>query len=522
MAAGWQREQVLQIYASRSGPGLDAGSEGEQGEGAPEGPPGGPKQTALREPGSEDRSVLDAYVSATRDVPLLTKEEEIVLGREMRESRAAWAEALAPIPCAIDLFLSALDSATKGERPLTDAVLTPFGNVTSDDGTNVGGPPGKGTTRDVPPWRPLVETLREHQTSWRQAVNAPQPSQRRIATATASMARTLCDIEPAAIVLAEMLDHLGAQQLQIAALRERARARAADVAKKHNGPESPSKVRVRLNADERRRLEAIELHIGLSCDALGDRMQLARASQRRYDAARKHMVEANLRLAFHMARKLVGNGVAFEDLVQEAILGLMRAAEKFDPSLGYKFSTYASQWIWQGITRAVADGSRTIRVAAHMHDTIIRLNRLSRTLQQDLGREPTLTELATSAGLPEMKVRKALDSSRHPLSLDAPLQGFEDTSLGAIIEDEGRTDPMDDTLDDEVSNEVMQLLAVLPAREALILRLRHGIGVAEPYTLEEIGKVLGITRERTRQLEARAMDRLRHEINPELVLALTG
>ncbi|MGI9331932.1 MAG: sigma-70 family RNA polymerase sigma factor, partial [Gammaproteobacteria bacterium] len=275
-----------------------------------------------------------------------------------------------------------------------------------------------------------------------------------------------------------------------------------------------------LNAAERRQLEAMVAHVGVPVRVLGQRVAMARASQQRYDAARKHMVEANLRLAFHMARKLSGNGVSFEDLVQEAILGLMRAAEKFDPSLGYKFSTYASQWIWQGITRAVADGSRTIRVAAHMHDTIIRLNRLSRTLQQDLGRDPTLSELAQRSGLPEPKVRKALDSSRHPLSLDAPLQDFEDTSLGALIEDEGRTDPMDETFGQEVSSEVMQLLAVLPAREALILRLRHGIGVAEPYTLEEIGKVLGITRERTRQLEVRAMDRLRDVVDPQLVLAL--
>ncbi|MCP5153217.1 MAG: sigma-70 family RNA polymerase sigma factor [Ectothiorhodospiraceae bacterium] len=428
----------------------------------------------------EDLSVIDSYYSVAREVPLLTKEQEVELGREIRDSRSELAAAVARIPLAARWFLAALDEAETGDRLLADVVLAPFGSTEVE--------PVDDAQRRGASWRKAAADMRAHLDDWHKTTSRGSAKGRRARAIAKEIESAFLRAEPGSPLLAEMLE------------QARAVERAARVAE---------------DAD------AVTI-AGTGCTAaqLRDACKDASRALHRYRRARQHMVEANFRLAFHMARKLAGNGVALEDLIQEALLGLMRAAEKFDYRLGYKFSTYASQWIWQGITRAIADGSRTIRVAAHMHDTIVRLKKISRGLQQTLGRDPTLQELSAAADLPIDKVRKALESGRQPLSLDAPIADVDDSSLHNCIEDSAVADPIVDADAAQVSSEVADLLAGLPTREAMILRLRHGIGVPEPLTLEEIGRVLGITRERTRQLEARAINRLRHEADPGLVASL--
>lgn len=458
---------------------------------------------------ADDLTVLDSYAAASRMVPLLTKDEEVELGRELRETRAAFTQAIAGVPGAISIFLNALNASTLGHRPMTDVVFTPFGPVNeSSAGTR-----GRGVSRDAPEWRPHAQNLSKQFDSWRRAASLRGIESAGATRLCARMKKILVEVDPSATVLGEMLHYVDSVTTKADAYCRRRDSRTGDWRKI-----ATSKLRL----DEQQKLKVLEAEAGVCIDELRVIRKQATVSQDRYLRARQHMVEANLRLAFHMARKLMGNGVALEDLVQEAILGLMRATEKFDYRMGYKFSTYASQWIWQGITRAVADGSRTIRVAAHMHDVIIRLNKVSRRMQQEYGREPTAGELASELGLPIGKVRKALDSARQPLSLDAPLPDFDDGTLSNVIEDTSGGDPSDTTHEDQMCTAVDDLLHVLPTREALIVRLRHGIGVSEPYTLEEIGRVLGITRERTRQLETRAMERLREQADPQLVDALMG
>ncbi|MCH9669966.1 MAG: RNA polymerase sigma factor RpoD/SigA [Gammaproteobacteria bacterium] len=234
----------------------------------------------------------------------------------------------------------------------------------------------------------------------------------------------------------------------------------------------------------------------------------ARAGTSRYLEARRRLVESNLRLVFHFATKLIGRGLSYEDLVQEGILGLMRAADKYDYTLGFRFSTYASNWIQQALHRALANTSRQIRVPSDVHDFIVRLSKTSRSMAQTMGREPTPEELADTLGVEVRKVRQALRANHAAISLESPVGESESTDLKSLIVDTEQPSPDNVRGEAELQSEVALLLDELPLREAKILRLRYGIGLRYPMTLEQIGKSLGITRERTRQLERRALARL--------------
>ena len=227
-------------------------------------------------------------------------------------------------------------------------------------------------------------------------------------------------------------------------------------------------------------------------------------------AAREHLIRANSRLVISVAKKYIGRGVPFLDLIQEGNIGLIRAANKFNYKLGHKFSTYATWWIRQAVTRAIADQSRTIRVPVHMGDQINKLLRNSHRLTQELGREPTSEELAAAMEIPTRKAEEMLRVARRPLSLDMPTDDEGDSSLGDFIEDEDITAP-DDEVTFSMLRELLQvILQDLPPREVRILQLRYGLVDGETYTLEEVGKKLGVTRERVRQIEAQALSRLRH------------
>jgi len=226
--------------------------------------------------------------------------------------------------------------------------------------------------------------------------------------------------------------------------------------------------------------------------------------------AREHLIRANSRLVISVAKKYIGRGVPFLDLIQEGNIGLIRAANKFNYRLGHKFSTYATWWIRQAVTRAIADQSRTIRVPVHMGDQINKLLRTSHRLTQELGREPTSEELATALEIPTRKAEEMMRVARRPLSLEMPTDDEGDSELGDFIEDEDSAAP-DDEVTSAMLRELLQyILQDLPPREVRILQLRYGLVDGETYTLEEVGKKLGVTRERVRQIEAQALSRLRH------------
>jgi RNA polymerase primary sigma factor len=274
---------------------------------------------------------------------------------------------------------------------------------------------------------------------------------------------------------------------------------------------------IRNQEDVIRKLRRLSIDAGMAFEDIEKVFNIITKGEEKADFAKSQLVEANLRLVVSISKKYTNRGLQFLDLIQEGNIGLMKAVDKFEYRRGYKFSTYATWWIRQAITRAIADQGRTIRIPVHMIETINKLARTSRQLIQELGREPTPEEIAERMEMSVEKVKKVFKISKEPISLETPIGEEEDSSLGDFIEDKKIISPADAVMSVTLSEQTRSVLSTLTPREEKVLRMRFGIGEKSDHTLEEVGQDFFVTRERIRQIEAKALRKLRHPSRAKLL-----
>ena len=498
------------------------------------------------------------YMREMGSVELLTREGEIEIAKRIEEGTRELMAAIADWPSNVSLVIAEWDKVLEGEKKLTDIIsgyLNPMEHVPSalaqqqaaeaaeaeklangeeidedgdhDDEHEGGLDPEEATERFEEIRNMLIKTEKSIAKHGRDSKTSKQ-NMAALAELFKFLKLTPRQFDPLIAVIRSAVEKIRTEERNIMRLCVRlSKMPRKEFIKAFPGNETNLKwtgslIKAKAKYSEeikeqeieilraQRKLAQVESSSGLSILQIKDinrRVTIGEAMARR---AKKEMVEANLRLVISIAKKYTNRGLQFLDLIQEGNIGLMKAVDKFEYRRGYKFSTYATWWIRQAITRSIADQARTIRIPVHMIETINKLNRISRQMLQEMGREPSPEELSERMDMPEDKIRKVLKIAKEPISMETPIGEDEDANIGDLIEDVTIAQPIDNATKNNLTESTRGVLGSLTAREAKVLRMRFGIDMNTDHTLEEVGKQFDVTRERIRQIEAKALRKLRH------------
>jgi RNA polymerase primary sigma factor len=486
------------------------------------------------------------YMREMGTVELLTREGELSIAKRIEEGINQAANELVRFPAAMEHFLAAFETVEKGDARLSDLISDFFDPAGSSEVLLDEEESDTDLLDDAesgPDPAMVKEKLEAFGKRYKSASNTLQKygyHHERTRKAFDTLAESFLEFKKTPPFFKELTDVLHGTVEKIReqeriiqdclvhkARVPRAEFVAAFVGNEANPdwlqswlePGKPYAAALERYAEDIRRAQAklaqIEKENQLSIRDIRDINRRVSIGENQARMAKKEMIEANLRLVISIAKKYTNRGLQFLDLIQEGNIGLMKAVDKFEYRRGYKFSTYATWWIRQAITRSIADQARTIRIPVHMIETINKLNRISRQMLQEMGREPTPDELATRMDMPEDKVRKVLKIAKEPISMETPIGDDEDSHLGDFIEDSRVMSPIEHATVASLRETTQHVLAGLTAREAKVLRMRFGIDMNTDHTLEEVGKQFDVTRERIRQIEAKALRKLRHPSRSE-------
>ncbi|WP_449427112.1 RNA polymerase sigma factor RpoD [Rhodanobacter umsongensis] len=510
------------------------------------------------------------YMREMGTVELLTREGEIAIAKRIEEGLGQVQTALASFPLTIELLLEEYDQHLDGKRRLSEilagfldleeaadlarkekeaaALLAPEPEVGEDDDAEDDDETATEDEEEAGPTGPdpeevkrRMELLRDHYGKFQKAApKAASITDKKIVKLRDQMAEEFLKLKlPSALIdgfvrkLREVVNDIRhhervlmdifvkqvkmpkAEFIKTFPSNEGNLEWAAELGRKRQKWSPNIKTHREAIDAEQEKLAAIERKLFLPLIDIKDINRAMASGEAKARRAKKEMVEANLRLVISIAKKYTNRGLQFLDLIQEGNIGLMKAVDKFEYRRGYKFSTYATWWIRQAITRSIADQARTIRIPVHMIETINKLNRISRQMLQQFGREATPEELAKEMEMPEDKIRKVLKIAKEPISMETPIGDDEDSHLGDFIEDGNASSPIDSATETGLMETVRDVLAGLTPREAKVLRMRFGIDMNTDHTLEEVGKQFDVTRERIRQIEAKALRKLRHPSRSE-------